>query len=221
MQWLFLLLLFFTNFSIASELGFQNKPFLFVKEGNIYYTKNSGRTIQITHSKKDSSPIFSINQEKIAFVRTGNEIVPATCDADTRYGNQVWIYDFSTKKERLLVANNFKCDEPKKKIIDPTDLCFSPANKSLYFITSAWTTSGALHKVDINNAHQHYIAPANEFEIVSKGENKGDLIVYQHRYFVGGGSYDWYWLLNSEGKEEGAIGPEITKDQRDFIESNA
>ena len=28
----------------------------------------------------------------------------------------------------------------------------------------------------------------------------------QHRYFIGGGSYDWYWLLKPDGKEVGPVG---------------
>ena len=78
-----------------------------------------------------------------------------------------------------------------------------------------------MHRVEIDNALQRYMMPANEFKIVSKGENKSYLIVNQHRYFIGGGSYDWYWLISPEGHEEGPLGPEITKDQIDFIESDA
>ncbi len=222
MRLLFLLLLFIiANNSIANVLLNKKEKLVFTKTGNIYYKQPSGHIVQITYSGRDSSPILSMNKKMIAFIRTGNQIIPKKCDSDIKYGNQIWIYDLSTKKERLLVANNFECDEPENKIIDPNDLHLSPDNKTLYFITSAWTTSGALHGVDIDHALQHYIMPANEFKIVSKGENKGYLIVNQHRYFIGGGSYDWYWLMSPEGNEEGPLGPEITKDQIDFIESDA
>jgi hypothetical protein len=46
------------------------------------------------------------------------------------------------------------------------------------------------------------------------------LIVNQHRYFLGGGSYDWYWVFSPNGKEEGPLGPEIVKNQRDVLESD-
>ena len=216
-----LLLSLFPCLLYAEE--FQNKEnnIVFSKSGNIYYALVEGYPIQITSLGKDSSPVLSSNKEMIAFVRIGGQVVPEGCDGDTKtkYGEQIWIYNILTKKERLLVQNNFKCNNPEEQIIDPKNLLFSPDNKQLYFITSAWVTSGALHSVQIDDAKLNYIVPANEFNIVTKGENKGDLIVYQHRYFIGGGAYDWYWLINPESKVEGAIGPEITKDQMDFIEN--
>lgn len=78
----------------------------------------------------------------IAFIRTGDRVIPEECEANTntKKANQIWIYNFLTKKESLLVANNFQCKEPMKQVIDPADLSFSPDNKTLYFITSAWVT---------------------------------------------------------------------------------
>ena len=29
----------------------------------------------------------------------------------------------------------------------------------------------------------------------------GFLLVSQHRYFLAGGSYDWYWLVSPEGQK--------------------
>ena len=217
-----LLLTLFACLSFASELPCQKKPSVFSRSGNIYM-QTPNHAIQITSSGTDSSPVLSSNKKMVAFIRTGNKVIPEECEAnvDTQYGNQIWIYNLSTKKDHLLVANNFQCKEPEKKIIDPADLLFSPDNKTLYFITSAWVTSGALHAVNIDNAKQRYITPANEFKVISKGENKGYLIVNQHRYFIGGGTYDWYWLMSPDGKEEGPLGPEITKDQITFIEHDA
>jgi hypothetical protein len=217
-----LFLFFIANLVSAGKLSYQTEQRVFAKAGNIYYIQPSGQIVQVTHSRRDSYPALSKNKKMIAFIRIGNQIIPEKCDVKTgaKYGNQIWLYDISAKNERLLVANNFECDEPEKKIIDPSNLCFSPANNTIYFVTSAWTTSGALHRVDVANAVQRYIAPANEFKIISKGDNRGSLIVSQHRYFIGGGSYDWYWLISPEGKEEGPLGPEITKEQIDFIESD-
>jgi hypothetical protein len=31
-------------------------------------------------------------------------------------------------------------------------------------------------------------------------------MVQQHHYFVGGGSYDWYWLITPDGREVGPLG---------------
>jgi len=194
---------------------------VFSKAGNIYYTATSGHTIQITHSGKDSEPALSLDKKWIAFVRIGNQIIPKDCDGNTEKntGNQLWIYNIATKNERLLVANNFQCNKPEKQIIDPSELMFSPDSKILYFITSAWTTSDALHGVNIDGTHQHYIAPANSVEIITKGTYKGYFIINEHRYFLPpGGSYNWYWLVSPDGKDEGPLGEEVTNEQRNFLE---
>lgn len=178
---------------------------VFSKSGNIYYRDNSGRTIQITRTGKDSSPVLSPNKKMIAFARIGNQVIPDSCDIDAKYGNEIWLYDFSTKKEKRLVENNFQCDKPKKQITDPRDLLFSPDNKMIYFITSAWTTSGAVHAVNVNGKHLRFVTDGNEFEIVQAWPYKGDLVVNQHRYRFKGdtplGSYDWDWLFSPTGKQ--------------------
>jgi hypothetical protein len=191
-------------------------------EGNIYLTGDDGRPVQVTRSGKDTSPVLSPDRTMVAFIRTGDKIIPKGCDdfsdTKTKYGNQVWIYDVVTKKDRLLVQNNFSCDIPEKQIVDPGSLQFSPENKTLYFITSAWMTSGALHAVNVDGTGEHYVIPASSLEVITKGQHKGDLIVGQHRYFIGGGSYDWLWLYTPQGKEEGPLGDEVTQSQREVIE---
>jgi hypothetical protein len=47
-------------------------------------------------------------------------------------------------------------------------------------------------------------------KVVPSGEYKDCLLVQQHRYFVGSGSYDWYWLLRPDGKEVGPVGEDTS-----------
>ena len=219
LRFCFLLLWIMTYPAIA------NKPFntsVFSKSGNIYYILTPDHSMQITHSGKDSDPALSLDKKWISFVRIGNQIIPKGCEGntETNYANQIWIYDIATKKERLLVANNFQCNNPKKQIIDPSGLTFSPDSKILYFITYAWTTSGALHSVNIDGTHLRYIAPANSLEVITKGRYKGYFIVSEHRYFIPpGGTYDWYWLVTPDGKDDGPLGEDVTNEQRNFLES--
>jgi len=43
------------------------------------------------------------------------------------------------------------------------------------------------------------------FQVILGGEYAGCLLVNRHRYFLGGGSYDWVWLLTADGKEIGPV----------------
>lgn len=182
----------------------------FIKSGNVYFTQDNGQTIQLTSQGQAHSLVLSPDKKNIAFISTGSEMIPELCrnfaDTHSTYGNQIWIVDIEHKKERLLVKNNFACNKPMEMIITPHHLTFSPDSKTLYFLTHAWTTSNALHAVNIFDTQEHYLLPANSLAVVKDGEYKGDLILNQHRYFIGGGSYDWYWLFTPDGKEIGPLG---------------
>lgn len=186
---------------------------VFVKAGNIYYSQ-MGQDIQLTNTNQDSSPILSPNNKLIAFIRTGHQIIPQKCldfsDISSKFGNQIWIYNIANKTERLLVDNNFSCSKPKKRIVDPQQLHFSPNSRTLYFVTSAWAVSGAVHAINVDGTNYRYIQPANELEVITSGDYQGYLALQQHRYFVGGGSYDWYWLFTPDGKEIGPLGEEVS-----------
>lgn len=184
----------------------------FVKSGTIYFIHDNKQTIQLTSAGLAHSPVLSPDKKSIAFIKVGKDPIPEQCrkfsGTNSTYGEQIWIIDIEHKKERLLVKNNFECTKPIEMIIAPRYLTFSPDSKTLYFLTYAWTTSKALHTVNIADAKQRYLLPANSLAVATDEEYKGNLILNQHRYFIGGGSYDWYWLFTPEGKEIGPLGEE-------------
>ena len=51
------------------------------------------------------------------------------------------------------------------------------------------------------------LLPANDVLVLNfcLSKYKDHLIVRSHRYFLFGGSYDWYWLYDPAGKRE--LGP--------------
>jgi hypothetical protein len=61
-----------------------------------------------------------------------------------------------------------------------------------------------------------FIAPANDLIVLNfcKGKHRDQLVLNQHRYFLGGGSYDWYWLFDRSGhKKIGPVADDKTKRQ--------
>ena len=89
-------------------------------------------------------------------------------------------------------------------------LQFSTNGKLVYFISPQWATSGAVHVVDTTNRKERYLFPGNDIRVVAGGEYKDCLLVQQHRYFIGGGAYDWYWLFRTDGKEIGPVGEDTS-----------
>lgn len=77
---------------------------------------------------------------------------------------------------------------------------FAPDGRSVYVVADAWVTSGAVHKVDLATGKDRFITSANDLRVIANGKYKGDLLVRQHRYYRGGGSYDPLVLVSPGGK---------------------
>lgn len=163
---------------------------------------------QLTQGAKLTDLVESPDDKWIAFVRRSRYLIPHTCAfslTKTNYADEIWIVDLNAMRKKLLVAVNSNCDHPKKVIIDPNDLQFSPDSKILYFATSAWATSGAIHAIDVDGKNLRFVIDANQYHVIQHGKYRGDLIVNQHRYRFKGdtplGSYNRDWLFTPHGKQ--------------------
>lgn len=175
-----------------------------VKDGNVQFTNKAGQTTALTSSGRDSGPVLAPDGKWVAFVRKvdGKKIATASDEVDP---TELWQVRTDGKEATLLL----KCREfqkPESVIAAFETLQFSTNGKLVYFVTPAWTTSGAVHVVDTTNRKERYVLPGNNVKIVPSGEFKDCLLVQQHRYFIGGGSYDWFWLMRPDGKEVGPVG---------------
>lgn len=189
------IIIIFTLLFFCFSEGFANE------QNNIDKNK---KIDELTRGAKLTDLIESPNGKWIAFVKRSHHIIPRACAfslTKTNYADEVWIVDLSTMHKKILVGVHPDCDHPKKVIIDPNDLQFSPDSKTLYFATSAWATSGAIHAIDVDGKNLRYVTYANEYHVVQHGKYRGDLIAYQHRYHDKGGSYDWDWLFTPQGKQ--------------------
>lgn len=120
----------------------------------------------------------------------------------------------------ILVVNNsnktvFEIKEkpdsdPYKNLTNFSNLQFSIDNKELYFNTSAWTTDAAIHALNLKTGQIRFIDSGQPFIVIPNGIYSGKIIAVIHKYFVGPGSYDWYWLVDPKtGEEIGPIGEDI------------
>lgn len=179
-----------------------------VQNGNIQFTDKSGNTTALTSIGRDSNPILAPDGKWVAFVRKidGKKIATGSDEVDP---TELWQVRIDGKEPSMLL----RCRESEKveSLIGGFDnLQFSTNGKLIYFVTPAWATSGAVHVVDTTNRKERYLFPGNDLKLVPSGEYKDCLIVQQHRYFIGGGSYDWYWLLRPDGKEIGPVGEDTS-----------
>lgn len=163
---------------------------------------------QLTKDAKLADLTESQDSKWIVFVKKSNFTVPSNCFYFSEKGAQtdeIWIVDAKKMTKKLLVAPHFNCKDMSTVIVDPHNLQFSPDNKTLYFETSAWVTSGAIHAVDVDGHHLRFVTAGSELRVVQSGSYKGDIIVNQHRYRFKGdtplGSYNWDWLFTPTGKQ--------------------
>lgn len=166
------------------------------------------RILQLTKDSKLTDLIKSPDGKWIVFVKKSNYTIPSNCFYFSQKGDQadeIWILNTKEITTKLLVAPHFSCGDVSNVIIDPHNLQFSPNSKTLYFETSAWVTSGAIHSVDVDGNHLRFVTDGSELRVVQSGPYKDNIIVNQHRYRFRGdvplGSYNWDWLFTPTGKQ--------------------
>ena len=175
-----------------------------VQNGNICIGGPAGEIKKLTSSGHDSEPALSPDGKWIVFIRTipGKRISTGAGDAAA---TELWQVRADGKEPTLLVRPK-DSDKMETVLAGFSKPQFSTNGRLVYFVSEAWATSGALHVVDTTNSKERFVCPALDFEVVPSGEYRDCLLVAQHRYFIGGGSYDWFWLLLPDGKEVGPVG---------------
>ncbi|QSQ26760.1 PD40 domain-containing protein [Pyxidicoccus parkwayensis] len=194
-------------------------PSVVEEKGRIVLVEANGKRRPLTSSAQDSQPRLSPDGKAVVFVRdvSGKKVESATGEVEA---NEVWWVDTAGGKPRRLVASAAS-DDPKTFLGALQDPQFSPDGKSVFFLSAAWATSGAVHKVDVATGKEQFVTPGNSLEVILRGEHQGKLIVQQHKYFLGGGSYDWFWLLEPDGKQVGPIGDDVSRFRELYLQEPA
>lgn len=173
-----------------------------VKEikGNIYYVADNGKVRQLTTSGVDRSPQLSPDGKTIVFVRSKSRSTDRDFAAD-----DIWLMDTPGKNQRVVVKAR-AASKPEDILNALNNPVFAPNGKLIYFISAAWATSGAVHVLDLGTGKTKFVSSGNTLKIVPSGEYAGHLIVSKHKYFAGGGTYVFYWLISPTGEELMPIG---------------
>jgi hypothetical protein len=198
-------------------------PHVYSDAGNIFIERDGAKT-QLTKSEQDVDPVLSPDGKYVVYTRQGR--------ARSINGYDIGQFCTSTPSPDQLRQVNTDGTEDKPLINghkgDAEDqICvfrnkqFSSDGRRLYFLSPAWTATGALHVYDTRTHKLRFLMPANDLLVLNfcPGEHKDDIVIEAHRYFVFGGSYDWYWLYDSTGKKE--LGPLGHFDNPDALAAQA
>lgn len=144
---------------------------------------------------------------RVAFVRATPKQLVITSLGDEE-ATELWLADSDGSHARRLVAGS-EAGSVEHAIAMMHALHFSPDGRRIYFLSRAWVTSDAIHAVDVATGRERFVAPGNSLMIIPRGPLAGCLLVEQHRYWPNErGSYDWTWVLTSDGKEITVAAPD-------------
>jgi len=175
-------------------------------DGCLFVRTLDGKSKQVSFSGQDSEPVLSPDRRYIAFLRqTGGPGIRVGCgEAEP---NQLWVTDVDGQKAMCLVRSA-PSEDMQCVLAGLHRPQFSPDGTAVFFLSRAWVTSHAVHRVDVGSGEVNFVCDAGTLEVVPSGEFTGYLIVSQHKYFLGGGSYDWYWLVTGDGHTVACLGPD-------------
>jgi hypothetical protein len=184
-------------------------PRVYSDAGNIFLERN-GAKIKLTASEMDVDPVLAPNGAYVIYTRQGRGRTVRGYDTSqvctiAPRPDELRQINVDGSGDKLLLKGHKGV--PEQQLCDFRQKQFSSDGRRLYFLTPGWATSGALHVFDTRSSDEHYVTPANDLLVLNFCPNKyrDDLVVLAHRYFLLGGSYDWYWLYDSTGKKD--LGP--------------
>ena len=171
-----------------------------VEQGNVVIAGPDGVVRTLTRSGLDRDANASPDGRWVAFIRA----YPAS-GADGTGRTELRVVARAGGDERILARSGETCGE-NPRLDGLSNPQFLGDSRQIVFESLFVVTSGSVQRVSTDGGACRYIAAANDVLVVRGGEYRDALILSQHRYFLGGGSYDWYWLFDVEGREVGPIG---------------
>lgn len=180
------------------------------QDGDVFYVGDSGQSHQLTTSRNNRGAVLSPDGNSVAFVRTYNDPKHEYGDPDEKC--ELWLIDIEGKLPRLLLTSKVGGDSEEKRLAYFNNLIFTPDGKSLYFLSAAWTTSNAVHLLDLATLQERFVTDSDSIRLVTRGKYAGYLVAMKHKYFKQGGSYDYYWLVDKKGREIKMV----AKDEREL-----
>lgn len=191
-------------FACGTSFGAGPRGTVFVQEGNIVYSNPTGATEVLTETGADGAPVLSQDGSLVAFTRLTRDTDEANFDPAVR---DLWVIRLKGHKALRLVTGRPEGKEQPEQVLANIDHpAFSPDGNTVYFMTAAWTTSSAIHAVSTAGGAQRFVTSGNSLAVVSRGKYRGALLVEQHRYMDGHGSWNPAVLISPSGKKIKVVG---------------
>jgi hypothetical protein len=177
-----------------------------VHDGNIVVVDAVGKERQLTSLGHDGDPDLSPDKQWVVFARgvSGPKISgPMGSDVDP---NEIWIIGTDGQHARRLVRSQ-GCEPrggcPLSGLSRPQ---FADDGKGIFFEAKCAVVTSCIYHLDLRTAVPKDIGGGTFLHVIHDGPQRGNLLVIKHKYFMCGGSYDWWWVVKPDGAEVGALG---------------
>lgn len=189
--------------------------------GNIVYTDDAGKTIQLTSSGRDKDAVIHPKGQWIYFIRSfegkfegekyvapkGKKIEPGILK------EELWRVKTNGTEAKMLYQSQYTAidgPDPDYSVAFVGNIQFSPAGDKVYFETQQWVTDFGLHRMNVDGSGEELLGPGANTRVITSARTfdgreksyRGYLVTAQHRYFFYGGSYDWFYLFTPDLKKE-------------------
>lgn len=182
------------------------------ENGNVVIRAEDGRVIPLTEGGKDSEPVISADEKFVVFTRAGTPskaMEACSASAAETPAQELWAVNIDGSGARKLLETK-PSDDVKNAVCGFIGKQFDIEGGLLYFETPAWATDNAIHVLDLKTGKEKFVVAGSSFGLVTCTDSpySNHIIASQHRYYIQGGSYDWYYLFKPDGTEVGTFGEE-------------
>ena len=183
-------------------------------QGDVYFVDAKEQKKRLTWDGLNSAPALSPDRRQVVFVKETPEEMVST-GVEDQQATELYVVGVDGKNLKFLLRGR-EAKEMQNVLAGLWAPQFSTDGKTIYFLSYAWTTSGAVHAISLVDKKERFVCAGNEFEVIRNGQFAGKLIVLQHRY-RSGGSYDYYYVMDTDGKEVREIGEDTKKFKTKYI----
>jgi hypothetical protein len=137
----------------------------------------------------------------------------------SRSVGNIWVADSDGSREELvlqggpcpdLIMTDVAAHFPRE-LEGISSAQFDPDGRQVYFLASAWESSGAIYVLDLESRRVRFLTDGNAFVVLHGDPYRGHLLVNKHRYHGPPvfGAYDHYWRISASGEEAGDAGADL------------
>ncbi len=169
---------------------------LILANGDVLMHKDGGAVQTLVDSNDVREAVLTPDGQWLAYIR-----VPGGGR------DEIWLMDTRSGVARRMLSSSPDAD-PTRNLTDFSNLAFSANGRQLFFLTSAWPTSRALHRISLTSSRALYMTDANDLRVITRGPKAGSLLV-QKQLGEGSDLRTRWCLVSSGGREVTELGDNL------------